>query len=52
MDLLIKINDGSQSGESVMEEVDRLAWMNGLIDNGRLVSCDDVCSSMTREPLE
>jgi hypothetical protein len=35
MDLLITINDGVQSGEAVMEEVERVAWMSGLIDNGR-----------------
>jgi hypothetical protein len=35
MDLLIRINDGFHSGEAVMEAVERVAWMSGLIDNGR-----------------
>jgi hypothetical protein len=34
MDLVIKINDGSQFWWAVMEEVARVASTNALIDNG------------------
>ena len=50
--LLIKIVEGFSSAESVTREADRVAWLNGLSDNGVFVSCDDACSSIHREPVK
>ncbi len=50
--LLIKIVEGFSSAESVVREVDRVAWLNGLSDNGVFGSCDDACSSILREPVK
>ena len=49
--LLVKIIDGFSSAESVMREVDRVARLNGLSDNGVFGSCDDARSSFNREPV-